>query len=156
MSRYAATARVRAPRLSGWTRRWLIGSAVIMWVSGAAWLVLHYFFQRADEFGPEPHALEPWMLRLHGLVLIPMLLALGSMAFDHIPAGWRDRSRRSVGLLLAAVMGFLVSGGYLLYYVGNDIVREWAAWSHWIVGLLSPAPFLWHYLSRAARPGTAA
>ena len=37
------------------------------WLSGTFWLLFHYFLQQQGEFALEPHPLEHWWLRLHGL-----------------------------------------------------------------------------------------
>jgi hypothetical protein len=121
-----------------------------MWVTGCVWLVLHYFLQRNGQYGPELHPLEPWMLKAHGLFLIPALLAMGGLTFVHLPVGWRDRSRRNLGLALTIVAAFLLVTGYLLYYAGGETLREWSAITHWVVGLASPVLFFWHYAARTA------
>ena len=64
----------RSARLARWQVMLLIISGILLWLSGAAWLLLHYYGQVAGEFGPETNPLEPWFLRVHGLVLIPALL----------------------------------------------------------------------------------
>ena len=89
-------------------------SGCLLWLSGGAWLYLHYFRQIEGEFGPEVNPLEPWMMRLHGLVLIPALLALGGLLVAHIPKGWKDVAQRNIGLGLSAVLCLLIISGYLL------------------------------------------
>ena len=51
-----------------------------------------------------------------------------------------SRSRRRLLVLTAT--------GYLLYYAGNQQLRESASAIHWILGLGSPAIFLWHRAGR--------
>ena len=36
-------------------RRALYAAFGLLWLTGCAWLVLHYFFRTAGEFGPTPH-----------------------------------------------------------------------------------------------------
>ena len=59
----------RSARLARWQVLLLIISGTLLWLSGAAWLLLHYYGQVTGEFGPETNPLEPWFLRVHGLVL---------------------------------------------------------------------------------------
>ena len=66
-------------RLSARHRRVVYASFSILWLSGVLWLLFHYFLQRTGTFGNEPHALEPWWLRLHGLAMMVMLITAGSL-----------------------------------------------------------------------------
>lgn len=137
----------RTARLAGW-QIWLLSlSGAGLWLSGGAWLLLHYFGQKQGQFGPEMNPLEPWMMKLHGLVLIPALLGIGGMLVAHIPKGWDHEHQRVAGVALCAVLAVLIASGYMLYYVGDDSLREWTSMAHWIVGVILPAIFLWHYLN---------
>ena len=137
----------RTARLATW-QIWLLSlSGACLWLSGGAWLLLHYFEQMPGEFGPEMNPLEPWMMKLHGFVLIPALLGIGGMFVAHIPKGWDHVHQRVAGVALCAVLAVLIASGYMLYYVGDDTLRQWTSMAHWIVGLVLPAVFLWHYLN---------
>jgi uncharacterized membrane protein YdfJ with MMPL/SSD domain len=91
--------------------------------------------------------LEPWMMKLHGLVLIPALLAIGGMLVAHIPKGWDHVRQRIAGIALCAVLAVLIVSGYMLYYAGDETLRDWASLAHWVIGLSLPAVFLWHFLN---------
>ena len=108
--------------------------------------MLHYFGQIHGDFGPEPNPWQPWLLRLHGFVLIPTLLGVGGLLVVHVPMGWRSKAQRSTGVALLIVIGVLILSGYMLYYVGDDGVRNWTSVTHWTIGLVMPLLFLWHYL----------
>jgi hypothetical protein len=137
----------RTARLAGW-QIWLLSlSGGGLWLSGAAWLLLHYYGQQPGSFGPEMNPLEPWMMKLHGLVLIPALLGIGGMLVAHIPKGWAYVHQRAAGIALCAVLAILIASGYMLYYVGDETVRDRTSMAHWVVGLALPAVFLWHYLN---------
>lgn len=138
----------RSARLASWQVWLLTVSGAALWLSGAAWLLLHYYGQVEGEFGSETNPLEPWMLRLHGLALIPALLGFGGLFVVHVPKGWKDRRQRNIGLGLTALVGLLIVTGYLLYYLGSDGLREWASLIHWCIGLAVPIIFIWHYVSR--------
>jgi len=137
----------RTARLARW-QIWLLtlpGSG--LWLTGAAWLLLHYFGQTQGEFGPETNPVEPWMMKLHGFCLTPALLGIGGMFVVHIPKGWAHTHQRVAGIALCGVLGLLVASGYLLYYIGNETARTLASAGHWCVGLGLPGIFLWHYLN---------
>lgn len=144
-------ANTRSARLARWQIMLLTISGALLWLSGAAWLLLHYYGQVQGEFGVETNPLEPWFLRLHGLVLIPALLGFGGLFIVHIPKGWKDKSQRVVGVALTSVFSILILSGYMLYYVGDEAIRDWTSIMHWGIGLGSPAIFIWHYLGRNAR-----
>jgi hypothetical protein len=136
----------RSAKLARWQIWLLTISGTVLWLSGAAWLLLHYYGQIEGEFGPETNPLEPWLLRLHGLVLIPALLGFGGLFVVHMPKGWKNRYQRNLGVALTALTAMLILTGYLLYYVGDDAVRSWSSIIHWAIGLAAPIIFIWHYL----------
>jgi cytochrome c biogenesis protein CcdA len=138
----------RSARLASWQKWLLIISGSALLLTGAAWLLLHHFGQVEGEFGPEINPLEPWMLRLHGLALIPALLGFGGLFIAHIPKGWRDHRQRWIGLGLTSLVGLLIITGYLLYYAGGDDFRGWVSLIHWVMGLAVPLLFIWHYARR--------
>ena len=141
----------RSAKLARWHVMLLTISGTLLWLSGAAWLLLHYYGQLQGEFGPETNPLEPWLLRLHGLVLIPALLGFGGLFIVHIPKGWNEQKQRIAGIALTAIFSLLILTGYLLYYLGSETLRDWTSLIHWAIGLGSPAIFVWHYLGRTAR-----
>jgi hypothetical protein len=133
-------------RLDRWQILLLTISGALLWLSGAAWLLLHYYGQVQGEFGPETNPLEPWFLRIHGLVLIPALLGFGGLFVVHMPKGWKNRYQRNLGIALTAVFVILIVSGYMLYYVGDEGLRDWTSIIHWVLGLGAPVLFIWHYL----------
>ena len=137
----------RTARLARW-QQWLIGLSLgLLWVSGVAWLLLHHYGQVQGEFGPEANPFEPWMLRLHGLALIPALLGIGGLFVAHVPKGWSYRHQRPAGIALAAALGVLIASGYLLYYVGDEALRADVSLIHWVLGVAGLALLLWHWLN---------
>lgn len=144
----------RTARLARW-QIWLLSlSGGALWLSGGGWLLLHYYGQTEGAFGPEMNPLEPWMMTLHGFFLIPALLGIGGMLVAHIPKGWDYKRQRVLGIALCLVSAELIGSGYLLYYAGDEVLREWSSLAHWAIGLTLPAIFLWHYISgQKARRG---
>jgi hypothetical protein len=131
-------------RLGARQRRVVYASFSVLWLSGALWLLFHYFLQRPGTFGHEPHALEPWWLRLHGLAMMAALVTAGSVAVHHAGRAWRLGKNRSVGALLSAILLWLAVTGYALYYFSSDDNRTWLPLLHWLPGLALPLAVAWH------------
>ncbi len=136
----------RSAKLARWQIWLLTISGGALWLSGIIWLLLHYYGQIEGEFGPQTNPFEPWVLRLHGLVLIPALLGFGGLFVVHMPKGWKNKHQRNIGTGLTAIVAILILSGYLLYYVGSEALRDWTSLIHWAIGLTLPAIFIWHYL----------
>ena len=137
----------RSAKLASW-QIWLLAlSGTGLWLSGCGWLLLHFYGQKQGEFGPEMNPIEPWMMKAHGLFLIPALLTIGGMFVAHIPKGWTHQRQRIAGIALCAVLAVLIMSGYMLYYVGDEDLRNWTSVAHWAIGLILPVVFLWHYLN---------
>ena len=137
----------KTSRLAAWQIWLLTISGSALWLSGAGWLLLHYYGQSEGEYGPEMNPAEPWMMIFHGFFLIPALLGIGGTFVAHIPKGWFHLRQRTTGIALCTVLAVLTISGYLLYYAGNEAVREWTGLMHWAIGLAMPAIFGWHYIS---------
>lgn len=128
------------------------------WFSGALWLVFHHFLRRQGEFALEPHPLENWWLRLHGLCAFVLLWLAGLLWALHARHAVRWPQRRGSGLALMVAFGVLASSGYLLYYANDGALRDGMELAHWITGLAVVVPVVLHALpprrSRAARVRT--
>jgi hypothetical protein len=142
--------RAHDARLSTRYRRFVYGTFVAVWATGILWLVFHYFLQRQGEFGAEPHALEAWWLRLHGAAAFFALWLGGVVWIAHVRHGLARPKRRVSGVALIAMFSVLAASGYLLYYAGDDALRDAVRLVHWLVGLTAIVPFLVHSL-RARR-----
>lgn len=137
-------------------RRVVIAIGLMCWLTGVAWLIYHYFMPRMGEFGPEPHPLEAWWLKLHGLAAFAAMILLGWLWAVHMrPALRAGRWRRS-GIVLVTLSGLLVVSGYLLYY-GPAQWHDMTSLAHWLIGVGLPVVALAHILiagtvARRARP----
>lgn len=125
-------------RLGARHRRVVVASFALLWLSGALWLLYHYFLQRPGPFGNEPHPVEIWWLRLHGLAMMIMLVTAGSVVVHHAARAWQLRKHRMVGALLSVCLLWLAISGYALYYFSTDENRAWLPWLHWLPGLALP------------------
>jgi hypothetical protein len=117
-----------------------------LWASGGLWLIYHYFLRTIGEWGPEPNALEPWWLKLHGLFAFLALWTLGLLWGVHIVKAWNTGRRRWSGPILLAWITAQAVTGYLLLYAGDDGVWGLVSPTHWIAGLALPAVYGIHRL----------
>lgn len=138
---------LKSAKLAKWQIRLVVSGGLALWASGALWLWLHYFGQTKGEFGPETNPLEPWMMRIHGAAMIAALIALGSLLVVHVWRGWLYRAHRVHGAILLSLVALLTVSGYLLYYASDEWGRPQISIVHWIIGLVMPAAFTWHYIA---------
>jgi hypothetical protein len=127
-----------------------------LWLSGAAWLLFHFFVRGNGEFGATTHPLEPWALKLHGAFAFATLFVCGLLWGIHIVNGWSTRLRRGTGGALLGVLAWLALSGYLLYYLGDEQLRAATSLLHWTIGLALPLAFLAHRLAPKRRPAPVA
>lgn len=131
-------------RLSVPHRRWLAAVFGALWVSGALWLWFHFFLRTEGAFGPAPHALEGWWLRLHGLAAFAALVAVGTVLPAHAGRAWALKKNRGSGLAMKTALAWLALTGYALYYFADPEARPWLPWLHWVAGLAVPAVLVLH------------
>ena len=134
-------------RLSTDHRNWVYAAAAALFATGALWLVFHYFGRVQGEFGPAPHPLEHWWLRLHGGLAMLCLVLVGSLLPIHMRRGWHQRRNLRPGITLVATVLLLTLSGYGLYYFGSEQARPWISLFHWSIGLAAPAVMIWHVIS---------
>lgn len=131
-------------RLGSKQRRWAYASMAMLWLSGVLWLVFHYFLQVQGKFGPRPHLLEMWWLRLHGLAMILVLLTLGSLLIHHMQRAWQLGKNRIPGAMLTIAFIWLATTGYALLYFSSDGNQAWLPLLHWLPGLILPVVLVLH------------
>ena len=105
----------------------LYGAIAGLTLSGALWLLFHYFVSGDGEFGYLTHPLEPWWLKIHGAFGMFALILLGSLIPNHIAKAWQRRRNRITGGVNVAVFAVLVLTGYFLYYLGDETWRGWVS-----------------------------
>lgn len=144
-------------RLSLSHKRVLQATFLLLWCSGLLWLLLHYFLRQQGDFGPVPHPLEKWSLRLHGLAVFMGLVLLGSLIPVHGRQAWRVRRQQRSGLAMTLTAVWLAGTGYALYYLVSDREASWIPVLHWGAGMAGPLLVLQHlrhrWVRRGARPG---
>jgi hypothetical protein len=118
--------------------------SALLWLSGVAWLVLHFAFAQQTQFGPLPNPWEAVLMRLHGVLAVGGVFLLGWIVGGHTIERWGSARKRLSGLLLVASAALLLASGYALYYTTGaphevaSRAHEWlgagslvAALAHW-------------------------
>lgn len=141
-------------RLGTRHKRALYAVFLILWGSGALWLLFHYFLRVPGEFGDAAHPLEAWWLRLHGLAGFAALVAVGSVLPVHARRAWELGKNRRSGLAMKAGLLWLAATGYALYYFASEANEAWLPLIHWIAGLALPLAGLIHVRLGRRRPRT--
>jgi len=130
-------------------RLWLALALGMLWASGALWLLYHNFFMIDGDFGPQPHRLEKWWLRLHGLSAMLGLFVLGTLLPVHMKLAWQRNKNRRMGTLLSAMLLWLAASGYALWYFAGG---DWLPLLHWVAGLGLPLLLFIHIHAGRQRP----
>jgi hypothetical protein len=137
--------RLKRPYL--WT---VYATAWGVWLTGALWLVFHYFFRVRGQFGFRANPMEAVWIAAHGGLAAASLFMFGLLWVSHVLAGWHMRWRRWSGGTLAGVTIWLTLTGYALYYIGGSQTLAWVQILHWTVGLAALAAFFIHWLSKSS------
>lgn len=140
-------------RLPRW-HEWLIYAATaVLFVTGAAWLLLDRFGKVQGEFGPEPNHALPWMLLIHGTVAYTFVIVAAMLVPVHMRLGWKSGRNRPSGLLLIGISLLLLFSGLALYYSTGEALRAAIGVLHWIIGLALPIPIIIHLVrGKGSRP----
>lgn len=139
--------RIIDSRLGPQHRLWLTISFSLLFLSGALWLVFHYFFSVKTDFGEGPHPLQQWWLKLHGLTAMAALVIFGSLLLGHIRRAWQHHQNRISGSSMVALMMWLTLTGYALYYFGGEESRPIISAAHCIIGIAALPLLVLHIAS---------
>jgi hypothetical protein len=148
LTRLAPRPAPRAP-MSAMLRLALLSTCALLWLSGCAWLLLHFAFPQAGEFGPLPNPWEPLLMRVHGAIAVAGVFLLGCVAAGHLAERWGGAHNRGSGVALAVSAVLLVISGYALYY-STGTVHDIAARAHEVLGVASLVAALAHWWRSAA------
>jgi hypothetical protein len=130
-------------------RRAIYFVCTLLWLTGYAWLVAHFAFPTATEFGPALNPWEPVILRIHGWSAVGGVFLLGWITAGHISDRWRMSRNRVSGFSLAGFAVVLVLSGYALYYT-TDRFHDVAGTSHEVLGVVAIACALIHWCRNVA------
>lgn len=122
--------RLYPQRMPAGLRAAIIGTFGVLWLSGCYWLVLHYFFAQASDFGPIQHPWTPVILRIHGWIAVAGVFLLGWITARHVSDRWPQMIKRLSGICIGGIAVILALTGYGLYYTTDrlhdaaDIIHE--------------------------------
>lgn len=85
------------------------------------------------------------LMQVHGALAMLCLVLFGVLWDSHIVKKVKYPKKRRSGIFMALFMGILAITGYLLYYAGDDGVRNVSSVVHTGVGLVFFGVFCWHY-----------
>ena len=117
---------------------------LVLFFSGLAWAIVHYFLFQESNFMILPHPLEPLWLKIHGAAAMASLILIGSLIPKHINIAWKAKKNRLWGATFIIILGFLILSGYLLYYSGIECLRKWTSDFHLWVGIAFPIIMVIH------------
>jgi hypothetical protein len=139
------------PRLKPWQERFVYAVVAALVATGAGWLVCHFLLAAAGDLEGMPHRLEPLWLELHAAAGMFSLVLVGILFEPHLRRAWTLGRGRASGGTLAGAFVFLAATGYGLYYVGDELAREWISVSHWAIGLAFPIALAVHVVRLRTR-----
>jgi uncharacterized membrane protein YbjE (DUF340 family) len=123
--------------------RWAIYLAfVVLFVTGAAWLVADKLKESADVW----QSIAANLLMVHGGAAIVTLMLLGALIPLHLRRTWRAGKNLFTGTAMATFNVVLIATAFGLYYHGSEEVRPWMSRIHYVFGLALPALLLVHVI----------
>lgn len=142
-------------------RHLLVWGCVALMATGLAWLLGHDVWLQQTPFGPQPHPLVAWLLRLHGALAWIVTLVAGVVWQVHVRPAWRSvrrrrrrhiavrhgRARTVSGVLLVAALAVLLGSAIGLQYAPEQ-AHAWLSVTHWALGLALAVALLWHWIAR--------
>ncbi|MBU6141440.1 MAG: DUF4405 domain-containing protein [Proteobacteria bacterium] len=131
-------------RLTFFQRVFSYLTIILLFLSGLVWLLFNFFIDYDSPF----RFLSIWSLRLHGAAAYALLIVFGMIISTHISFNWRvKKNRRKSGIILTAFLAILIVTGCLLYYLGDEEIRSYVSYIHWIIGIIFSIIFLLHGLT---------
>jgi MFS family permease len=146
-STHLSRTKPRGIQLGVWHRRWFYGVSLLLFLTGAVWVLFDWLATREEARADFFQSLEVWALKVHGAAAMAFLVVLGMLILTHIKPGWRMRRNRANGAVVVMIVALLVVSGYGLYYFGDEQWRSAASWIHVVLGLAAPPLLCWHIWS---------
>ena len=132
--------------LTGWQTKTLTACLVLLWISGLTWISIEYLGATIFSSGQSINTL---ILGLHGMLIIPTLIALGGLWVAHMPNGWRPDKKKLSGIILILFISGLILTGFILFYVNSLPIKTLTSFSHSLLGLILIPLIYWHYRKRS-------
>ncbi|HEX6828949.1 MAG TPA: hypothetical protein VF104_08215 [Burkholderiales bacterium] len=110
--------------------------AIALAATGLAWIILDGNLPALPSFN-DPQRLRHMLLVAHGVAAALGALLLGSLYPHHMRRAWRHGFNRPSGAVMAGTALGLMATGLLLYYAGDEALRETASLAHQWGGALA-------------------
>jgi len=146
----STTTKPRGFQLGKFYKRSLYLSFVALFASGVMWLIAYYLLAETTDYGVIPSQYEMLSLQVHGLAAPLFLLVMGAIFPLHIARAYKSGINLFTGMTLLVAFGVLSASGYLLYYCGDESLRNLASIAHSSLGLLA-APILVFHIFRGRK-----
>lgn len=118
----------------------------VSWLSGIGFYILNTWVTVEGDFGPEKHPLQFPALMIHAGAAFILMLTIGGILMNHIPASWRTKRLRKIGVTLVFSFIIQVLTAYLLYYLSNENIRFTVSYIHLFSGFLFPFILVFHII----------
>ncbi len=128
------------------SRRLLYSVSLTLFISGISWAWIHHL----DELGQATESLRElngWFIAIHGFSAMTFVLLLGTLLVGHVRRAWHARKNRKNGAFFLTAVSLLTLSGYVLYYTGNEAVRNAVSNFHLWLGVAAPVLLFWHIRS---------
>lgn len=116
----------------------------VLLFSGLYWALIHYLGESMGFDPREALAANALLMKIHGGAAMIALIQLGSLLPGHVRVGWRGALNKKTGILMLVLAGLLIGSGYLLYYAGDEMVRQLSSYVHLCLGVALPLPLVAH------------
>ena len=120
-------------------QKWLLwGSSIATGSTGAVYWWMKELLEPVSEWAVINHPLQPWVLKAHIVVAPVMVLAVGTIALEHIWKHYRGKVRRArrSGTGTMWVLGPMIFSGYLIQAVTHAGWLAAIVWVHLVTGVL--------------------
>lgn len=116
---------------------------LVLLLTGLAYAVPAYldrWFFIAIDTPISKHAL----MTLHGAFAFVALYLFGYLSRSHIQPRLRTKRHFSSGMVMLLTLLVLSLSGYLLYYLGSEVLRLWSSDIHCLLGVMLPLTLVAH------------
>ena len=128
-------------------QKWLLwSSSLLTSVTGGVYWWMDHRMEPLNEWAVINHPLQPWVLKAHIVVAPFMVLAVGTIALDHIWKHYRAKVRvgRRSGVTMMWILAPMILSGYLIQAVTHTGWLTVLVWVHLGTGVLYALGLLAH------------
>jgi len=116
------------------------------WCTGLTFYYMNNWVTVEGAFGPMKHPAQQFVIMGHGAAAFVMLMCFGVLAVNHLPAAWRLRRSRYLGIALTTLFSFQIITAYILYYIAGEESRALISNLHTLSGASIPIVLIGHII----------